>query len=281
MRTVVFCATVDQARKVATILSEKHSIKAEWVCGDKSMCPDGERKRILQGLADGTVECVCNVGVLTTGWDCPNLEHIVLARPTKSLALFTQIFGRGTRPLPGVVDFEGSTPELRKAAIAKSAKPFFTFTDLRDNAMRHKLVTPVDVLGGEMGLEDDVIKLAKEIADQADEARPLQEMIEEARERKRQMEEADRRRLASLEADINYRLQEVDVFGGAINVDRPVKERGPRMLFGKHKGKLVRDVPLDYLQWAHNNRVFKAEWLALAIAKEIGNRLNRGREGAA
>ena len=41
-----------------------------------------------------------NVGVLTTGFDFPNLDCIILSRPTKSLALYYQMVGRGVRPAP-------------------------------------------------------------------------------------------------------------------------------------------------------------------------------------
>ena len=43
---------------------------------------------------------VANVGVLTTGFDYPELDTIVMARPTMSLALWYQIVGRAIRPHP-------------------------------------------------------------------------------------------------------------------------------------------------------------------------------------
>ena len=42
-----------------------------------------------------------NVGVLTTGFDFPELDTIVMARPTMSLAMYYQIVGRGIRPSEG------------------------------------------------------------------------------------------------------------------------------------------------------------------------------------
>ena len=38
-----------------------------------------------------------NVGILTTGFDCPNVEAIILNRATKSLSLYYQMIGRGSR----------------------------------------------------------------------------------------------------------------------------------------------------------------------------------------
>jgi DNA repair protein RadD len=59
-----------------------------------------ERERIIGGFKRGDIPVVCNVGVLTTGFDYPELETVVIARPTKSLALWYQMIGRATRPHP-------------------------------------------------------------------------------------------------------------------------------------------------------------------------------------
>lgn len=57
-----------------------------------------ERERILKDFKDGKINVVANVGVLTIGFDFPELECVVLARPTRSLALYYQIIGRAIRP---------------------------------------------------------------------------------------------------------------------------------------------------------------------------------------
>jgi DNA repair protein RadD len=58
--------------------------------------PSGERERIRIGFANGSIKVVCNIGTLTTGIDW-RVGCIILARPTKSEILFTQIIGRGLR----------------------------------------------------------------------------------------------------------------------------------------------------------------------------------------
>jgi len=63
--------------------------------------PAGERRTILDGFRAGDIRCVVNVGVLTTGFDFPALDGVVLARPTRSVALYYQMTGRGVRPWPG------------------------------------------------------------------------------------------------------------------------------------------------------------------------------------
>jgi len=101
---LVFVPSVLEAQQVASFLPG-----AEWVCGET---PKGERERIIGGFRSGEIRCVVNVGVLTTGFDYPELDTVVLARPTQSLSLFCQMTGRAMRPHPNkttgwVVDMVG------------------------------------------------------------------------------------------------------------------------------------------------------------------------------
>lgn len=60
--------------------------------------PKKERERILKEFKTGEIRVIANVGILTTGFDFPQLSTIVLARPTMSLALYYQMIGRSIRP---------------------------------------------------------------------------------------------------------------------------------------------------------------------------------------
>lgn len=60
--------------------------------------PKVERERILNDFKNGKIKVVVNVGVLTTGFDYPELDTVVMARPTMSLAMYYQIVGREIRP---------------------------------------------------------------------------------------------------------------------------------------------------------------------------------------
>lgn len=71
---------------------------AAIVSGDT---PKAERERILEAFKRGEIPVVANVGVLTTGFDYPELDTVVMARPTMSLALYYQVVGRCIRPHPG------------------------------------------------------------------------------------------------------------------------------------------------------------------------------------
>jgi len=89
----------------------------------------------------------------------PTVEAIAIAKPTKSRAKYAQMIGRGTRPLPGVVDADFISADHRKAAIAQSAKPSFMVIDFAGNSGRHKLVNSCDVLGGKLSEDQlDAIK---------------------------------------------------------------------------------------------------------------------------
>lgn len=60
--------------------------------------PTKERKQLLSDFKAGKVKAVANVGVLTIGFDYPELETVVIARPTMSLRLYYQMIGRTIRP---------------------------------------------------------------------------------------------------------------------------------------------------------------------------------------
>lgn len=62
---------------------------------------DGNDREALAHFNSGRAQVVCNAALLTTGWDCPQVDCVYMLRPTKSLALYSQIVGRGTRKHPG------------------------------------------------------------------------------------------------------------------------------------------------------------------------------------
>jgi superfamily II DNA or RNA helicase len=59
-----------------------------------------DREEIVKRFASGQTKVICNVGVLTTGFDA-DVRCIILARPTKSPILYVQMIGRGLRTAPG------------------------------------------------------------------------------------------------------------------------------------------------------------------------------------
>lgn len=90
---VVYAATIEHSKKIASRF-RKAGIAAAHLDGDTSA---EDRARILDRLRDGTLEVVCNVDVLTEGWDLPALGAVVIARPTKSLSRLMHMIGRVQR----------------------------------------------------------------------------------------------------------------------------------------------------------------------------------------
>lgn len=56
-----------------------------------------ERHRIVKDFKNGNIQILCNVNIFSEGFDCPDVEFIQLARPTKSLSMYLQQVGRGFR----------------------------------------------------------------------------------------------------------------------------------------------------------------------------------------
>lgn len=107
---LMFCAGVRHAEHVRDAIRE-HGISCEMVTGDT---PGPERDRILQAFKAGRLRALTNANVLTTGFDAPGTDLIALLRPTKSVGLYVQMVGRGTRLAEGkedclVLDFAGNT----------------------------------------------------------------------------------------------------------------------------------------------------------------------------
>lgn len=122
-KVVVFCNRRESARRAAKLLERfDPDHLAEVVDGDT---PAGDRADVVRRFKSETgdsdlfgnvgkpLKYVCNVGVFTTGFDAPNVDCVALLRPTKSLALYQQMIGRGLRRAPNkadclVLDFGGN-----------------------------------------------------------------------------------------------------------------------------------------------------------------------------
>lgn len=213
-RTIVFTVSVAQAEMCANIFSRAMD-GVDWVCGATAK----EKRRAITGrFLKGETHVVANCGVFLEGFDNPAVEVIVWARPTKSRALYSQGIGRSTRPLPGIVDGL-ATAEERRAAIAKSEKPWTRILDFVGNSGKHKLISCADVLGGRVS--DEAREAAK--AKAMKEGKPVRILVTmsnaelELERQKQEAAEKARRlielRKAHLLAKVNYRLKDVDPFG--------------------------------------------------------------------
>lgn len=192
--------------------------------------PKAERTQILSDFRAGKIRVVTNVGVLTTGFDFPALDCIILARPTQSVALYYQMIGRGVRIAPNktrvrVIDVCGNVPRFGRiesfSIVADTEKQ--NLVRLRSDA---SFLTGFDFVHGV-----DVEQIGY---------KGLSEMISNAKK-----EEAKRSREA---------------------VKKQLAAEG-KVTFGKYQGQPITDVPDGYLQWVIENfdkgakrAVFEVEW---------------------
>lgn len=66
-----------------------------------SETPADERAKLVEDFRNGKIDIICNVNIFSEGFDCPDVDFIQLARPTKSLSMYLQQVGRGLRPAKG------------------------------------------------------------------------------------------------------------------------------------------------------------------------------------
>jgi len=94
---LVFAESVEEARNLCTVLRMGSSnIQSEYL---ESSTPMNSRKRILEDFKSGTVNVLLNYGILTTGFDAPNTDAILVCRKglDQNSSLFIQMVGRGLR----------------------------------------------------------------------------------------------------------------------------------------------------------------------------------------
>lgn len=117
---LVFTRFIEEAEH----LVESCSGKAAVVSGNT---PKAKREAILSAFKSKRLHVVANVGVLTTGFDFPELATVVLARPTMSLALYYQMCGRAIRPsgdkVSWIVDLCGNYKRFGRVDALRMGQP--------------------------------------------------------------------------------------------------------------------------------------------------------------
>lgn len=133
-KTIVFNCSIEHCAEVTQQFLDA-GISSESIT---SKTPKDERDRILEAFKNGHFSVLNNCGILTTGYDEPTIECVILNRATESLPLYLQMIGRGSRLIDSRIGGL-ETSEDRKQAIAQSSKPFFTVLDFGGNHDRHGL----------------------------------------------------------------------------------------------------------------------------------------------
>ena len=109
---LVYTAIIDAYHKYAKnkkgivyTINQKHNFNLQKCFEEKgipsaaidSKTPSEERKKMVERFKNSEINVLCNVDIFGEGFDCPDVDFILLARPTKSLSLYLQQVGRGLR----------------------------------------------------------------------------------------------------------------------------------------------------------------------------------------
>jgi len=111
-KALIFAIDIKHAEHIATELVMK-GVRAFPVHSKM----EEDRASIIRKFKAGKYDAIVNVNILTTGFDDPEIDLIILIRPTRSPVLHVQMIGRGLRVAPGkdecvVLDFAGNTKRL-------------------------------------------------------------------------------------------------------------------------------------------------------------------------
>ena len=114
---LVFASGVEHAKHIAAELNAMGIEAAALYSG----IADSEREKAIDDFKCGKLRALVNNNILTTGFDAPCIDMILMLRPTGSSRLWVQMLGRGTRPFYAD-GYDLSTKEGRLEAIAASSK---------------------------------------------------------------------------------------------------------------------------------------------------------------
>ena len=92
-QTILFACSVEHAHLISELLMLR-DIPARCIDGET---PSYDRSKHIEDFRTGKINVLVNYGVLTTGFDAPNTDAVMITRPTGSLVLYSQMIGRGIR----------------------------------------------------------------------------------------------------------------------------------------------------------------------------------------
>ena len=266
---VIRCRSVPQAKAIREMLTDRYGLKVSCVWGEQ---PPEERELEIKKFESGENTLITNCRVLGRGWDCPMVNEIFNAAPTKSKGTFLQGLGRGTRALTDTLKGK-NTAEERLAAIAASAKPDWIFHDITNTSRFHSPVTAIDMLMA--GPKEIIDKIKEESADEEvtlDELdASLQAEMAALKEMERLEREAERERRKACVVGVTFDSRSRDLFARP-DAKAPAV-RGYHVPFGRWKRRPLRDpaIPLSWLQWALREAKLNAMW-TMAFKQEVERR---------
>lgn len=135
---VTFAVDVHEATRIAQGFNDA-GVPAAVI---SAKTPEAERNRLLKNFAERKLLQLVNVDLFGEGFDLPDIECVSMARPTASLALYMQQFGRALRLMISRIlraSWDTYPPFQRKQLIAESKKPIAFIFDHVGNVLRHGL----------------------------------------------------------------------------------------------------------------------------------------------
>ncbi|MDC1028832.1 DEAD/DEAH box helicase, partial [Schleiferiaceae bacterium] len=93
-KAIVFAVTIVHCHMLAERFKMR-GVRAEVI---SSLTEKEERSKLLESFIQGEIKVLVNVNIFSEGFDCPDIEAVILARPTKSIAMYYQQVGRVLRP---------------------------------------------------------------------------------------------------------------------------------------------------------------------------------------
>ena len=173
-KTVVFLPLVKTSQKFRDFLCQ-HGFRAAEVNGESD-----DREQILQDFADGKYNVLCNSMLLTEGWDCPDVDCVVVLRSTKVRALYCQMVGRGTRLAEGkdhllLLDFLWNTEKHELCRPACLICEDEEVQQKMTQQLEEQVGIPIDIEAAENRASEDVV---------ADREAKLAEKLEAMKKRK-------------------------------------------------------------------------------------------------
>lgn len=154
---LLFCVGIDHIEMTHEIL-KAHGIDVTYV--HSRMKDRGMRKEAVDGFKMGHYRMIVSDGILTTGFDSPWVDHIVMLYSTKIAGKHVQVLGRGTRPYyaPG---YNLETEAGRNMAIEASGKINCLISDFGKNLDRLGPINDPLIPGRKLGKGEAPIKICK------------------------------------------------------------------------------------------------------------------------
>lgn len=129
-QAIAYCTTKNHSKATAAAFNSAGIPAAHF----DSDTPKRERERIIEDFRSGNIRLLCNVDLISVGFDCPDCTAVLLMRPTMSTALFIQQSMRAMRFKPGktavILDFvnncrrHGLPTDEREWSLSQGVKAY-------------------------------------------------------------------------------------------------------------------------------------------------------------